>query len=99
MPKRKGDKEDPALLGRKKGHGKGLSNIIHVYRDERKVVTQAEIHSQPESLPKNLSQSHIPENLTQSHIPKDLSQRFKYFNLRHMNLKHQSYKYKRNNTQ
>ena len=49
MGKRKGDKEDLALLGRKKGCGKGLSNIIHVYRDERKVVTQAEIYSQSES--------------------------------------------------
>ena len=49
MGKRKGDKEDPALVGRKKGYGKGLSNIIHIYRDERKVVTQVEIHSQPES--------------------------------------------------
>ena len=89
MPKRKGEKEDPALLGRKKGHGKGLSNIIHVYRDERKVVTQAEIILNQSHIPKNLSQSHIPENLSQSHIPKNLSQRLKYFNLRHMNLKQQ----------
>ena len=55
MDKRKGDKEDPAsstssqLPGRKKGHEKGASNIIHVYRNEGKVVTQAEVHSQPES--------------------------------------------------
>ena len=26
-----------------------MSNIIHVYRNEGKVVTQAEVHSQPES--------------------------------------------------
>ena len=51
MGKRKGDKEDLALSGRKKGHGKELSDIIHVYRNEKKVVdlTQAEVRSQPES--------------------------------------------------
>ena len=44
--------ENPEILpqssGRKKGHGKGVSNIIHVYRNEEKVVTQAEVHPQPE---------------------------------------------------
>ena len=55
MGKRKADKEDPASStssqppSRKKGHGKGASNIIHVYRNEGKVVTQAEVHPQPES--------------------------------------------------
>ena len=70
MGKRKGDKEDPALLGRKKGYGKGLSNIIHVYRDERKVVTQAEIHFQPESH----SQEPQPESLSQEPQPESHSQ-------------------------
>ena len=56
MGKRKADKEDPASLtssqlpSRKRGHGNGVSNIIHVYRNEGKVVTQVEVHSQPESL-------------------------------------------------
>ena len=44
--------ENPEILpqssGRKKGHGKGVSNIIHVCRKEEKVVTQAQVHSQPE---------------------------------------------------
>ena len=47
--KEKEKKKDPASLSRKKGHAKGVSNIIHVYRNEGKVVTQAELHSQPES--------------------------------------------------
>ena len=91
MGKRKGDKEDPALLSRKKGYGKGLSNIIHVYRNEGKVVTQAEVHSQPESY----SQESQPESHSQKPQP-ELN--LKYFNLRHRNLKQQSHKYKRNNT-
>ena len=42
-----------------------MSNIIHVYRDERKVVTQAEIHSQSESY----SQEPQPESHSQELQP------------------------------
>ena len=70
MGKRKGDKEDPASLSRKKGHGEELSNIIHVYRNEGKVVTQAEAHSQPESH----SQEPQPESHSQKPQPEAQSQ-------------------------
>ena len=45
MGKRKTENEDPdsstssQLPSRKNGHGKGMSNIIHVYRNEGKVVS------------------------------------------------------------
>ena len=59
----------PQSSGRKKGHGKGMSNIIHVYRNEEKVVTQAEVHSQPESHSQEPQpeawESHIQESQTQ----------------------------------
>ena len=70
MGKRKGDKENPASLSKKKGHEKGLSNIIHVHRNDGKVVTQAEVHFQPESH----SQEPQPESHSQKTQPEAQSQ-------------------------
>ena len=46
-----------------------MSNIIYVYSNEEKVVTQAEIHSQPESHSQEpqpeAQESHIQESQTQ----------------------------------
>ena len=70
MDKRKGEKEDPASLSKMKGHGKGVSNIINVYRNEGKVVSQAEVLFQPESH----SQETQPESHSQKPQPEAQSQ-------------------------
>ena len=33
---------------KKKGHEKGETNIVHIYRKDERVVTRAEVHHQPD---------------------------------------------------